>query len=94
MAFRESARDVDRILVIGWRASEQHFLKELVGALQRPVRVWAVCETEEASKEPVERLRAAGVQVDGFELHGVGFTGFVRSRKVEALLSDAAAASQ
>lgn len=93
-AFRQSARDVTRILMIGWRAAEQHFLKELVAEISRPVHIWAVCEKENAAKEPIERLKSAGIRASGELAYPLGFTEFVRSGKVEALLSDAAGAGQ
>jgi hypothetical protein len=84
-AFRESAANVTKILIVGWRAAEQHFLKELVAAIRRPVHVCAVCESEKAALEPLEQLKIAGIRGE-LESYPFGFTGFVQNCRIEVFL--------
>jgi hypothetical protein len=84
-AFRGLAPQVTKILIVGWRAAEQHFLKELADGVRTRVGVHVVCENETAANEVIARLKTAGIQGD-FKADPSGFTGFVRSRRVEAFL--------
>lgn len=45
-AFRESAGRVSRILLVGWRAAERHFLKELAEAVPKEVRILSHVRTK------------------------------------------------
>ena len=77
---------VTRIMIVGWRATEQNFLELLTASLPNPVRVMACCGDPKWSTETLDRLRVAGVEGTFLAALG-GFTGFVRNHEAEWLLS-------
>ena len=78
--------NVTKIIIIGWRASEAHFLDLLKEYLKPGVQAIAVCGPGEESRNSLDRLRDAGINGD-FAAIPQGFTEFVRSRKAEQFLS-------
>jgi hypothetical protein len=58
-ALMELIPRVDQILIIGWRATEMHFLKELASGLRKSVFVRVVCGGKDAAEESISRLRQA-----------------------------------
>lgn len=83
---KEFIPKVTRILIVGWRGAERHFLEMLADGLPKPVRVMAVCESPQASQDTLDQLSRAGI--DGRMLAaGGGFTEFVKQRRSEWLMA-------
>jgi len=75
-ALRGSLGLIDKILVIGWRATEQPFLQMLRKGLPGPVRCLVVTEDCTRSQETIDRMKAAGIAGD-FNAVGGGFSELV-----------------
>jgi hypothetical protein len=84
-ALQECIPRTTKLLMIGWRASEQHFLKLLSEGVKRKLRVMSVAGELDAAKQSVKNLRDAGVDVDAVESSG-GFTDFVVNREGDDFL--------
>jgi len=80
---------VDKLLLIGWRATEEHFLALLGEHLKgRPIRGQAVAKDKDSAKETTDKFKsgpAAGLNIDWEHFDG-GFSEFVATRRVENLL--------
>ncbi len=68
--------NVERILVIGWRGAEKHFLSLLKDGLTKPVRILSVCGNSNDAADTNRRIREAGIQGTFFEATG-GFSDLV-----------------
>jgi SIR2-like protein len=77
---RERLPEVRRILIIGWRGMDQHFVTLLREGVHESARVQVVCNGSQDSEEVAERLRAAGVRASKWEILGHGFSGYVVER--------------
>lgn len=75
----------DRLLVIGWSATEQNFLRLLSGALRSQVKGYIVAGSAKVAKETAERLVAAGVLAE-YETSDGGFTEMITRRELDAFL--------
>jgi hypothetical protein len=76
-ALREAIPQVDKLLVIGWRAAETHFLELLRQYIQAPIRTCVVAENRATASETANRLRDAGIEGHYVPTDG-GFTDLVR----------------
>jgi len=76
--------DVTGLLVIGWRAKEQHFLRLLKENLQRKVTAVIVAGTEKDAAETRDVLEHAGI-AGAWNLSGAGFSNFVLARRLEGV---------
>ena len=80
---------VTKLLVIGWRATEDHFLELLKEKLPRRLRVMVVAGSQTSAEEPIKRLRAkldpAGFDAAYHRPFG-GFTEFILSSEVDGFL--------
>ncbi|HUL41370.1 MAG TPA: SIR2 family protein [Burkholderiales bacterium] len=74
-----------RLLVIGWRATEQKFLNLLSSALRSPVRGYIVAGSGNAAKDIAERLVAAGV-LSEYGVSDGGFTEMITRRELDTFL--------
>jgi|SRR5579871_5532503 len=75
---------ITKILIIGWRAAEDHFFKMVSEAVKHRIRVMAVCgETKEADAT-LDRLRKH-IDLEGFAMPG-GFTKFINDDEGESFL--------
>ena len=88
-ALKEIIPTVDRLLVIGWRATEMPFLKLLSDNLdsqwdQRKCLV--VTESNSSSLDTIKNLQDAGVKAV-YENYNSGFSSFVLQRKVDDFLN-------
>ena len=79
---RELLPKVEKILVIGWRGSEKHFLKLLSEGLQKPVKVFSACGHPDDSTQTNQQMKDAGVPGMFFAAAG-GFSDLVLSREGE-----------
>ena len=84
-AMQEFIPKITKLLMIGWRATEKHFLKLLSERVHDQLRVMAVAGSLDAAKESVKNLRDAGIGADAIESEG-GFTDFIVNRQVDEFL--------
>jgi hypothetical protein len=78
---------VTKIVIVGWRAGEQHFLRRLAQGLgEKNVKVLAVRGGVDGAKETLRTLEGAGIKGD-FQPDPGGFSDFVVNNRVEAFLS-------
>ncbi len=73
---------VTKLITIGWRASEQHFLKLMHENLSDEIQVQAVAGNKESAEETLNQFRKAGIKIVGTAVDG-GFTEYVASREAE-----------
>jgi hypothetical protein len=80
-------KKVSRILLIGWRASETHFITLLRNSLSSGVRIQVVSGTKEGAEQTLSRMIDAGVadSTQGIAVGG-GFTEYAVSREAERFL--------
>ena len=78
----------DRLLIIWWRATEQHFLRMLSGRVTRPVSSYIVCGDTKAGEETAKRLQSAGIQGE-YHVSGGGFTDMISRRELDSFLGNA-----
>ena len=81
----KSIPQVTKVLVIGWRAAENRFLRSLAGGIGRNTRVMVVSSSETRGAEVIERMRGAGVMAKFSAAKG-GFSNAVKSREVDNFL--------
>jgi hypothetical protein len=85
----EFLRQVTKLLIIGWRASESDFLDTLVKGMAKKVRIMVVSGTENGADEVVRRIsakfRPAGI-VHDFVPSKPGFSNFTSSSEWESFL--------
>ena len=79
--------EVSKLLVIGWRATEDRFLKLLTENLQQRPRVMVVAGSQEGTEQPIERLQRAGIGVEFLRASG-GFTDLIVRREADEFLRD------
>jgi hypothetical protein len=85
-ALRAAIPNVDKLLVVGWRAAETPFLQLLAGYLQKPLHGLVVAGDKAAAMETADRLSEAGVV--GLYKHAEGgFTKLVVDREADEFLS-------
>jgi hypothetical protein len=77
--------DVKKIIIVGWRGAESHFLKILKENLSSKVEIIAVCGSRGAAYETFESLRRAEINFNGVAYDG-GFSKFTTGRAVEDFL--------
>ena len=77
---RECLPNATRILVIGWRATEHHFLKLLAEKLPANVRWLVVAGGAEGAQEVIGNLNAVGIPGD-YQASDLGFSRFVVHRE-------------
>jgi hypothetical protein len=79
---REYLGRVTKILIVGWRATERHFLKLLKENLTTLVHVQAVVSDEQEADEVLNRIKSAGIPLNDHPTRA-GFTEYVVSREAE-----------
>jgi hypothetical protein len=77
--------EVTKILVIGWRGRERHFLELLTRHASRKVNVIAVAGNPQAASEPLRELTGAGLK-GTFTPALKGFSDFIIERECETFL--------
>lgn len=82
----ESLRTVNHVLVVGWSATEAHFLRVLADGLRGRIHGAAVCGTQEGSRQTVDRLAAAGIDTSNFHAWTGGFSQFVLGHEIDTFL--------
>lgn len=76
---------ITKLLLIGWRGTEQHFLGLLKEALPQKVPLYAVAGDRQQAEEVIASIEQAGIRVAGTPANG-GFSHFVVSREAEEFL--------
>jgi hypothetical protein len=76
---------VDKLLVVGWRGAEIHFLQTLAAEVQQDIQGHVVAGSSDEANETIERLQQAGIKGE-YRAFGNGFTDFIRKREAEQLL--------
>ena len=76
---------VTKLLTVGWRAREAHFLELLAEKLEGHVRVLAVAGGKEGADEAIENLGRAGIKGEFTPADG-GFSEFVVNRAADEFL--------
>ena len=74
-----------KILIVGWRATEQHFLRILKETLPIDVPVFIVAENKAAADEVFDHIVRAGIRISGV-IAERGFTEVVVQREAEQFL--------
>ena len=85
-ALKSCLPKITKLLVIGWRASEDRFLDLLAKNLRQDVRVMAVAGGRAGAIGVVNKLKGAGIAGEFSSFEGGGFSAFVLSPEVEAFL--------
>ncbi len=78
---------VTRLLVIGWRASEKHFLELFASKASAGIQIVTVSGSQKASTETLEALRAAGIQPRDIHPLDDSFTSFILDKKLDMMLA-------
>jgi hypothetical protein len=81
-------KNVTKVLVIGWRATEKHFLDLLKSNLKGKINVQAVAGQKPDAEQIVTRMQDAGISLDGEAVDG-GFTEYIISRQAERFFGGA-----
>ena len=80
---RQMVSSVTKVLVVGWRGAERHFLKLLHEHGLRNVPAQIVADRKARAEETLERITATGLKIIGDPCDEQGFTPYVVSRKAE-----------
>ncbi len=76
-----------KLLVIGWRANEEHFLRRLAGGIKQALEVMVVSGSAEDAQKTINNLASTNMRVIGrFQKTEEGFSDFIVSRKVRGFL--------
>ncbi len=84
-ALRACLPEVKKVLIIGWRATERHFLQLLAENLRHELHVLAVLGGPAEAGAAMERLQREGIQGQ-FVASESGFTSFVVRREADQFL--------
>jgi hypothetical protein len=84
---QECVEKVSRLLLIGWRATEEPFLRLLRENLPMDqLRVMVVAGGWKEANETIQRIRRAGIKADEFLPASAGFSDFIINREGEDFL--------
>jgi len=84
-ALQEFIPKTTKLLMIGWSATESHFLKLLAERITHKLKVMAVSGKLDLAKQSVANLTSAGIDVDAIE-SSYGFTEFIVNREGDDFL--------
>ena len=82
-----SLRETFKILIIGWRASEGHFLERFSNLPGLAPKVQIVGASDEGVAETVMNLAARGLDPSSMETFTDGFSGYVGSNDMDRFLA-------
>jgi hypothetical protein len=85
---RQNIRSITKILVVGWRGTENHFLELLRHDGLGEVPIQVVDSNRKTAEEVLQRITAAGLQIIGRPADDEGFTPYIVSRKAEQFLAE------
>lgn len=78
--------NVDKMLIIGWRAGDRLLLELMSKAVKRPIRGLIVAGGKKDAEETITNVRTAGIDCQ-FEIAEGGFTRFITSQAIGSLLN-------
>ena len=78
---------VTKLLVIGWRASEKHFLQLFASKASAGIKIVTVSGSQQASRETLEALRGAGIQPSDIYPLQDSFTSFILDQRLDMILT-------
>jgi hypothetical protein len=79
--------ETTKLLVVGWRANEQHFLQRLALGLKHELQVMVVSGSAEDAQETINNLASAQMRViGGYKKAETGFSDFIVGRAVQEFL--------
>jgi hypothetical protein len=76
---------VTKLLVVGWRATDNLFLKALADGIQKDTRIMVVSSSTQSAVETVNKMIESGIQ-GNFMTGSGGFTRVTVSREVDGFL--------
>ncbi len=80
--------ETDRLLIIGWRGRDRHFVRLLEQHLPKRVSILAVGNGMEDARATLEELASAGIEAASSEASRTnGFTEFTVKRDADAFLT-------
>ncbi len=78
---------ISKLLIVGWRANERHFIQKMSRAITNPLRVMIVSGSAEDVNETIKNLTPVRLQViDGYQREETGFSRFILDRSVVQFL--------
>ncbi|MGH8527083.1 MAG: hypothetical protein ACREXY_23625, partial [Gammaproteobacteria bacterium] len=83
---RRDMPNVDRILVIGWRGAEKHYLEELRQITGKATPVLVVSDSERGLDETTDNLTSTGLDGRSIGWSAGGFGAFMETNGLEAFL--------
>lgn len=79
---------ITKLLVVGWRASEQHFLQRLALGLKHELQVMVVSGSPADAEETINNLAVARMRVIGrYQKAEAGFSDFTVGRAIQGFLT-------
>jgi hypothetical protein len=84
-ALRSLIPKTTKLLMIGWRAMEAHFLKLMADGIRHRVAVLAISGSLDDARQSVVNLRNAGIETEAIESPS-GFTEFIVNREGDEFL--------
>ena len=84
-ALKSFVPDVDRLLLVGWRATESDFMSLLRAGLRKAPYTYVIAADEKNAQQTVARFRDYGIQFDYVLARG-GFTDVINKRELESFL--------
>ena len=84
-ALRKAIPEVSKVLVVGWRGAEEHFV-ELLQKLNKAIRGLVVAGSKESAEEVISRIASRTPTVEWSAYSG-GFSRFVTSDDADKFLS-------
>ena len=79
---------ITKLLVVGWRANETHFLQRLAKGLKHDLQVMVVSGSPAAAEETINNLAVARMRViGGYQKAEAGFSDFIVGRAVQGFLT-------
>jgi len=83
-----SLPNVTKVLLIGWRAAEEHFLGLLRAKLRKDARLMVISSGRPGADQVVANLRRAAVAGNYTPSAATGFTGLLQSHEIDEFLKE------
>ena len=80
---RQMVSSVTKVLIVGWRGAEGHFLKLVQEHGLRNIPAQIVADKKASAEEILQRITATGLTIKGDPCDEQGFTPYVASRRAE-----------
>lgn len=84
-AFKSAIPKIDKIITIGWRGNESHFLKLVSKKISEDVRGLAVSGDTKSAEETIGQLESANINGE-FDAFNGGFTDLIVSHSISKFL--------